>query len=60
MLEQYFEAWAETTKEREVDRSFKRLKTQTAFVQYQETELEARRKHCRVAPRTLRLHVNHY
>ncbi|TKA21919.1 hypothetical protein B0A50_08567 [Salinomyces thailandicus] len=41
----FFAVWAETSRTHEVDRSFKRLKTQTAFVQHQEHELQQKRDH---------------
>ncbi|KAK3714736.1 hypothetical protein LTR37_007716 [Vermiconidia calcicola] len=41
----YFSVWAQTGSHREVDRSFKRLKTQMTLVQHHESELEAKRQH---------------
>ncbi|KAK4973351.1 hypothetical protein LTR28_011234 [Elasticomyces elasticus] len=45
-LMDYFAIWAQTTTTHEVDRSFKRLKTQMAFVQHEEGALERKRQHC--------------
>ncbi|KAK5133275.1 hypothetical protein LTR08_008009 [Meristemomyces frigidus] len=41
----YFSVWANTSQTHEVDRSFKRLKTQTTFVRHEEDELERKRSH---------------
>ncbi|KAK3709275.1 hypothetical protein LTR37_011013 [Vermiconidia calcicola] len=41
----YFSVWAQTGSHREVDRSFKRLKTQMTLVQHHEDELETKRQH---------------
>ncbi|KAL1585756.1 hypothetical protein WHR41_05147 [Cladosporium halotolerans] len=41
----YFSVWAETGHTREVDRSFKRLKTQSTLVRHHEEELESKRHH---------------
>ncbi|KYG43456.1 hypothetical protein M433DRAFT_156728 [Acidomyces richmondensis BFW] len=41
----YFNAWANTSHVFEVDRGFKRLKTQMAFVRHEEDELEQKRNH---------------
>ncbi|KAL1311665.1 hypothetical protein AAFC00_001770 [Neodothiora populina] len=42
---QFFTIWAETSSTREVDRSFKRIKTQSTYVQHEEAVLEERRAH---------------
>ncbi|THY17736.1 hypothetical protein D6D02_03052 [Aureobasidium pullulans] len=44
-LSQYFGFWAETISDHEQKRSHQRLKTQSALVERQETELEERRTH---------------
>lgn len=49
-LSQYFGFWAETISDHEQKRSHQRLKTQSALVERQETELEERRTHCKVKP----------
>ncbi|TKA82857.1 hypothetical protein B0A55_00984 [Friedmanniomyces simplex] len=41
----FFSVWAATSHTHEVDRSYKRLKTQTTLVQHQEDELERKRGH---------------
>ncbi|TLD07939.1 hypothetical protein E2P81_ATG10563 [Venturia nashicola] len=41
----YFYVWAETGHGHEVDRSFKRMKTQITLVQHEEQELEKKRLH---------------
>ncbi|KAK5120378.1 hypothetical protein LTR85_006317 [Meristemomyces frigidus] len=42
---QYFAVWANTSQTHEVDRSYKRLKTQMTYVQHAEDELEQKRGH---------------
>ncbi|KAK5172322.1 uncharacterized protein LTR77_003960 [Saxophila tyrrhenica] len=42
---QYFDVWARAGADQEVDRSFKRMKTQAALVQHHEDELEKTRQH---------------
>ncbi|EMC95293.1 hypothetical protein BAUCODRAFT_47991, partial [Baudoinia panamericana UAMH 10762] len=42
---EFFACWAATSQIHEVDRSFKRLKTQVTFVQHEELELEQKREH---------------
>ncbi|KJY01047.1 hypothetical protein TI39_contig305g00012 [Zymoseptoria brevis] len=44
-LGKYFNVWAQTGCGKEVDRSFKRLKTQQAYVQNEERQLEEKRVH---------------
>lgn len=44
---QFYAVWAGTIKTHEVDRSYKRLKTQEYYVQAKEQELEGKRQHCK-------------
>ncbi|KAK1058574.1 hypothetical protein LTR74_013297 [Friedmanniomyces endolithicus] len=44
---QFFGVWAATSQVHEVDRSYKRLKTQMTLVQHHEDELERKRGHCK-------------
>ncbi|KAI7351170.1 hypothetical protein KC357_g310 [Hortaea werneckii] len=42
---EYFGVWAQASETHEVDRSYKRLKTQVAYVENRESELESKRQH---------------
>ncbi|GAB1744556.1 hypothetical protein NU219Hw_g1960t1 [Hortaea werneckii] len=42
---EYFGVWAQASETHEVGRSFKRLKTQVAYVENRENELESKRQH---------------
>ncbi|KAK4499251.1 hypothetical protein PRZ48_009764 [Zasmidium cellare] len=44
-LADYFNVWAQAGSHKDVERSFKRLKTQMTYVQNEEAELEKRRQH---------------
>ncbi|KAF2772056.1 hypothetical protein EJ03DRAFT_267557 [Teratosphaeria nubilosa] len=41
----YFGVWADASRTHEVGRSFKRLKTQIAYVRHEEDQLESKRQH---------------
>ncbi|KAI7356558.1 hypothetical protein KC336_g22192 [Hortaea werneckii] len=42
---EYFGVWAQASETHEVGRSYKRLKTQVAYVENRESELESKRQH---------------